>query len=95
MTLISVSWGRQARDLSMTTDSEIGNIQIEHAPAVDIQRAAEHHLEACYDAMYDEADAPDSPAVGAFCGCNRCIVREVLAGAWPQIERYFTSKATA
>ena len=54
----------------------------------EAQRAAEAHLEACYEALYDEdgeerEDLPESPAVGPFCGCTTCEIREVLHAAWP------------
>src|ERR1039458_1412745 len=56
------------------------------APSVDVgvraQRAAEEHLSACEDAMYEEdngdsEELPESPACGPFCGCSTCVVREV------------------
>lgn len=53
---------------------------------VKAQRAAEEHLLACYEAMHalDEgAQDVEDPAVGAFCGCETCEVREVLMAAWP------------
>lgn len=45
------------------------------------QKSAEARLLDCFDGLYDD-EAGDS-AVGAFCGCNTCIVREVLDAAWP------------
>lgn len=62
--------------------------------AMAIQRAAEQHYAKVWEAYYDQEDAEDgeevlSPAVGPFCGCERCVVREILAGAWPAIEVYF------
>jgi hypothetical protein len=56
------------------------------------QRAAERHLAACQEAMYEseeEADPdkwPESPASAPFCGCDTCVVREVLYIAWPILE---------
>lgn len=49
------------------------------------QRAAEEHLLACYAAMHslDEGVEVEDPAVGPFCGCETCEVREVLHAAWP------------
>lgn len=59
----------------------------------EAQAAAEKHLEACWEALYAERDAeaddvdinelPESPAIGAFCGCETCEIREVLHAAWP------------
>ena len=49
---------------------------------------AEAHLDACYDALVaidlDETDPAEvaDPAYGPFCGCNTCVVREVLTAAW-------------
>lgn len=56
------------------------------------QRAAEAHLAACWEALgaAEESDDPDdwppSPAVAPFCGCDTCVVREVLFVAWDIIE---------
>lgn len=50
------------------------------------QKAAEEHLDACYEAMWkaEEEDdfAVDSPASGPFCGCETCVVREVLHASY-------------
>jgi hypothetical protein len=61
---------------------------------IEMQAAAEAHLAACWEAFYVETENDDeydgealpSPAIGPFCGCETCVVREVLAGAWPVIE---------
>jgi hypothetical protein len=54
-----------------------------------MQRIAEDHLERCFDylAKIEEAEGEfehddDDPGVAPFCGCNTCIVREVLAASW-------------
>jgi hypothetical protein len=62
------------------------------------QRAAEAHLEACEEALHaieyeSEADV-DDPAIGPFCGCTTCVVREVLHAAWPVLQRAFDEGAT-
>jgi hypothetical protein len=64
-----------------------------------MQQAAERHLLLCWEASYEEENAEvgtevPSPAVGPFCGCETCVVREVLAGAWPKIEEYFALRIT-
>lgn len=45
------------------------------------------HLSGCWDALVELDDDPDAtvtdPASGPFCGCDTCIVREVLYAAWP------------
>lgn len=69
--------------------------QKHHDFGPDMQTAAERHLAACWEAFYAEEEAEDdqevpSPAIGPFCGCETCVVREVIAGAWPVIEKYFT-----
>jgi hypothetical protein len=51
-------------------------------------QAAIAHLQACEEALYaaEEAEDPsavESPAVGPYCGCSDCDVRETLAAAWP------------
>jgi hypothetical protein len=45
------------------------------------QRSAEARLFDCMDGLYDD-EVGDS-AIGPFCGCYTCIVREVLDAAWP------------
>lgn len=65
-----------------------------------MQMAAERHLRLCDEALEleeeteDPANLPPSPASGPYCGCETCVVREVLAGAWPTIEQYFALKLT-
>lgn len=53
--------------------------------------AADEHVAACQEALwhqeYGSAIAVESPAVGPYCGCTTCDIRETLAGAWPVIER--------
>lgn len=51
---------------------------------VEAQRAAEAHLEACQEAQWDNDEGGDmeSPASAPFCGCDTCVVREVLFAAW-------------
>lgn len=51
----------------------------------DAHYAAVAHLEACMAAedALDVGQPLDSPAVGPFCGCDTCSIRETLAAAWP------------
>lgn len=72
---------------------------IDHGLAM--QQAAERHIELVWQAYYAEENGEDqaeealaSPAVGPFCGCTTCEVREILAGAWPAIETYFAMQAS-
>jgi len=47
--------------------------------AANLQAAAESHLNACNEAEYlAEEGEVDSPAVAPYCGCETCVVREVL-----------------
>ena len=45
------------------------------------QKRAEKHLAACMEALDD--DEIGSPASAPFCGCNTCVIREVLWAVWP------------
>lgn len=53
----------------------------------EAHRAAVAHLNACGARMFVESDEGftevASPAVGPYCGCTDCDVRETLAAAWP------------
>jgi hypothetical protein len=54
------------------------------------QRAAEVHLEACLEAMWEYEEngvEVESPASAPFCGCNTCVVREVLWAGWQYLEK--------
>jgi hypothetical protein len=71
----------------------------EDAAMLTIQKAAERHLNLVWEAEYAQEEAEDgvevpTPAIAPFCGCETCIVREVLAGAWPEIEAYFALRIT-
>ena len=68
-------------------------------PTTDVgilaQRAAERHLAECIDAMceweendFGEVTEIESPASAPFCGCDTCIVREVLWAAWPIFQEH-------
>lgn len=56
------------------------------------QAAGEDRLAYCQSQLYEDEnpDEPPAPAAGEgqepcapFCGCDTCIVREVLDAAWP------------
>jgi hypothetical protein len=52
-----------------------------------VQRLGEDHLAACEQALCDNDNLPvaewtESPSVGPYCGCDTCIVREILWVAW-------------
>lgn len=49
---------------------------------------AEKHLEACYEALNAEEEGEaeiESPACAPFCGCDTCVVREVVYASWGAI----------
>jgi hypothetical protein len=49
-----------------------------------VQRKAEEHLSRCL-AAEDEPEEVESPAYAPFCGCETCIVREVLLVCWDEM----------
>jgi hypothetical protein len=56
----------------------------------DVQRAAEERLAACNERLWAEEEGDVDvehdgpyPAVAPYCGCDTCVVREVLDAAWP------------
>ena len=59
---------------------------------VAAQEAAERRLAACNEALFDDELADE--ACGAYCGCDTCVVREVLDAAFPHIERYVLEQAS-
>ena len=48
--------------------------------------AAADHLTKCFIALLGEDD--EDPASAPFCGCETCVVREVLYAALPHVERH-------
>lgn len=62
--------------------------QPDHDYGAEAQQAAEEHLRRCYEALDDETEGSevDWDAIGVqapFCGCDTCVVREVLTAVWP------------
>lgn len=53
---------------------------------------ARDHFNACMMELHDEID--ESPACAPFCGCDTCIVREILHAAYPVLEKHFAAKET-
>jgi len=61
------------------------------------QSVAMAHLGACIEyeelmnetALEDFDKLPDNPAFGLWCGCDTCVVREVLHAAHPVFEEIF------
>lgn len=63
-----------------------GDPQVAEQYAQRAQRTAEDHLAAVWAHFYADADGTptgEDPAIGAFCGCQTCEVREVLTVAVP------------
>lgn len=55
---------------------------------LEAQQAAEAHLAAIWEYELADEGHPDVPIpdfAAPFCGCDTCIVREVLHAAWPII----------
>lgn len=60
----------------------------------EIGQACEEHLDRCMDSEFlDLEDTGDSPAFAPFCGCNTCVVREVLMTAWPLFLKYMETSS--
>lgn len=73
----------------MTENVDYGNL---------MQAAADAHMEKVWNAFYAEEETGEeveSPAVGPFCGCETCVTREILAGAWPVIEAHFIPRTSS
>jgi hypothetical protein len=57
------------------------------------QRSAEERLHLAADLLFEENDglADEHPAyavlAGPYCGCDTCVVREVLDAAWPFLKQ--------
>lgn len=61
---------------------------VDHMKAA--QEAAEARLAMAFDWMYhvEESEDPhpgDTVIAAAFCGCETCVVREVVIAAWPYL----------
>lgn len=60
----------------------------------EAQQAAEHRLRVCATVLFEDetdedivpSDAADQLA-GPYCGCDTCVVREVVDAAWPWLYR--------
>jgi hypothetical protein len=62
-----------------------------------MQRVAERHLQYANEWLWEEEDgehagmhgeSPECPNLaGPYCGCDTCVVREVLWAAWPYMYR--------
>lgn len=64
----------------------------------EAQTAAEAHLAACQEAMFaweDGDESVESPAMTTFCGCDTCVVREVLYAGWPFVEQCVRADAVS
>lgn len=48
-----------------------------------IQKAAEQRLIEAWEFENEENDG--ATLTGAFCGCDTCVVREVISAAWPYL----------
>lgn len=65
-----------------------------HDYGYEAQQAAEDHLNLCeewqqWEDGEEEGEAePEkgNPAIGPYCGCTTCMIREILHVAWPIID---------
>lgn len=73
----------------MTDDERAAAI---HAAEQEAQRAAERRLMDVNDRFGREMDDDetawdDFDGAAPYCGCETCLVREILSAAWPHLER--------
>lgn len=66
---------------------------------VSIQAKAEQHLVSCYEVLQAEEEDylpedEDFSPFGAFCGCETCVVREVVTSVWDQLVEAVNSEKT-
>lgn len=79
-----------------STVTEIHRRFAGHDYGYEAQQAAEAHLDLCNEwEEWEEnggeegsLEAPkgENPAVGPYCGCITCTIREILHAAWPILE---------
>jgi hypothetical protein len=64
----------------------------------EIQRKAEEHLMKCQEQLFGEEEGTDTgvevETFGPYCGCDTCIVREVLGIAWDSLVEAANSEKT-
>jgi hypothetical protein len=64
----------------------------------EIQRKAEEHLMKCQEQLFGEEEGTDTgvevETFGPYCGCDTCIVREVLGVAWDSLVEAANSEKT-
>lgn len=51
--------------------------------------AAKERLAKCAAVLFEEEEADADGLAGPFCGCETCMVREVLSAAYPHLEAHF------
>lgn len=71
----------------LMVERQTSSLMAESDLAERAHRAAEEHLDACFQAMSDLEEGYDasSPAMDAFCGCQTCIIREILYAVWDML----------
>lgn len=47
--------------------------------------AAEARIDECFSSLDDENLSSEYVMAAPFCGCTRCVVREILDAAWPYL----------
>lgn len=58
-----------------------------------LQAKAQQHLDACDDALYAFEEGHEdgdihSPAIGPYCGCQTCVIRETLHAVFDDIAEW-------
>jgi hypothetical protein len=83
-----VSYQRGYADAIADITEELIGYAPHHLASAEL--AAKDHLAGCADTLYEGAD--DCGSLGPFCGCETCVVREVLYAALPHLEKHFQHK---
>jgi hypothetical protein len=70
---------------------------LSYDPGFAAHQAAEKHVEACQQVMFELDDGAEfedvlDPSSAPYCGCTTCDVREILHAAWPIMEAHFRQK---
>jgi hypothetical protein len=49
------------------------------------------HFNACMMELYEDGEGTETSA--PYCGCDVCVVREILYAAYDELEKHFAEKA--
>lgn len=59
----------------------------------EAHHAAEMRLQDCWAALLDNDQLAEARLSAPYCGCDTCVVREVLDAAYPHLRQHFTEEA--